>query len=105
MDERASASRRKTDDTSWSMAGESTLDDLLLAALGATEVDPGAVLPLTDIWALQHKSETPDPMDHQRNLFFESVSRALTPRRPRTVVLGYGAGDALFTPGEMLQIG
>ncbi|CAB1114741.1 unnamed protein product [Ectocarpus sp. CCAP 1310/34] len=96
--------RRATGESGNSPGGAPALDGVRLAALGATEVATGPELPLHVAWALQHALEPPDPTDHARLAAYEEVRQAFTPRRPRTVVLGCGAGGALLALGETLTI-
>eukprot|EP00903_Cladosiphon_okamuranus_P016079 g14843.t1 len=64
----------------------------------------GSKLPPWVIWALQHTPEDPDSSDHQSQATYEEARQAFTPRRPRTVVLGCGAGGAFSAIGEMLLV-
>eukprot|EP00903_Cladosiphon_okamuranus_P006352 g6222.t1 len=65
---------------------------------------PESDLPLAVLWALQHTPAPLDPMDQHGARTHEEVRHALSPRHPRAVVLGCGAGGAMLALRDVLQM-
>eukprot|EP00903_Cladosiphon_okamuranus_P005922 g5853.t1 len=70
----------------------------------AIVTSPEPDLPLAVLWALQHSPAPLDPMDHHSIRAHEEVCHTLSPRHPRAVILGCGAGGAMLALRDVLQV-
>ena len=83
---------------------EIVLDAVRLADLGATEVYDLGEENLAAFFALQLTPETLGPADGEWMEAQTQVQTFFTPRKPRAVILGRGAGGALQAAAPMLEV-
>lgn len=83
---------------------EPTLDGIRLADMGPTAVGGRREGNLSVLCAVQLTPDELDEGDDTRRDTFEDAQQFLSPRRPRIVVLGRGAGGMLLAAKDMLDV-